>query len=79
MALPDIRAVLFDMDGTLVDSDAVVDRTWSIWATEYGVTVADVLAVAHGSPAETTIARLRPDLSPQDRAVAVARTGPRMR
>jgi sugar-phosphatase len=73
MGLPDIRAVLFDMDGTLVDSDAVVDRTWTLWASEYGVPAAEVLAVAHGSPAEATIGRLRPDLSPEERAAAVAR------
>jgi sugar-phosphatase len=73
MGLPDIRAVLFDMDGTLVDSDAVVDRTWTLWASEYGIPAAEVLAVAHGSPAEATIGRLRPDLSPEERAAAVAR------
>ncbi|WP_329001484.1 HAD-IA family hydrolase [Kribbella sp. NBC_00709] len=73
MEIRDIRAVLFDMDGTLVDSDAVVDRSWSRWAIEYGVPVADVLAIAHGSPAEATITRMRPDLSPSERAAAVAR------
>ncbi|MFD3405968.1 HAD-IA family hydrolase [Kribbella sp. NPDC058693] len=73
MEIRDIRAVLFDMDGTLVDSDAVVDRSWSRWATEYGVPAADVLAIAHGNPAEATITRMRPDLSPAERAAAVAR------
>ena len=73
MGLPDVRAVLFDMDGTLVDSDAVVDRTWTHWAGEYGIPAAQVLAIAHGSPAEATIARLRPDLSPDELAAAVAR------
>ena len=29
MGIRDIRAVLFDMDGTLVDSDAAVDRAWT--------------------------------------------------
>ena len=29
-------AVLFDMDGTLVDSDAAVERAWANWANEYG-------------------------------------------
>jgi sugar-phosphatase len=73
MEIRDIRAVLFDMDGTLVDSDAVVDRSWSRWAIEYGVPVADVLAIAHGSPAKATITRMRPDLTPAEVAVAVAR------
>jgi len=73
MEIRDIRAVLFDMDGTLVDSDAVVDRSWSRWATEYGISAADVLAIAHGNPAAATIARMLPDASPAERASAGAR------
>jgi mannitol-1-/sugar-/sorbitol-6-phosphatase len=37
MDLSTVEAVLFDMDGTLVDSDAAVDRAWLSWADEYGV------------------------------------------
>jgi len=73
MEIRDIRAVLFDMDGTLVDSDAAVERAWTVWAGEYGVPVADVLAIAHGSPAESTVDRMRPDLSAEERAAAAAR------
>jgi sugar-phosphatase len=73
MELAEIRAVLFDMDGTLVDSDAVVDRSWGQWATEYGLQVDDVLAVAHGSPAARTIRILLPDLTEAERAAAGAR------
>ena len=67
MNVRDIRAVLFDMDGTLVDSDDAVDRAWTRWAVEYGVPPADALAIAYGSPSETTIARLRPDLAEEAR------------
>ncbi|WP_272949730.1 HAD-IA family hydrolase [Kribbella antibiotica] len=65
--------MLFDMDGTLVDSDAVVDRSWSAWATEYGLSPATVLAVAHGNPAAATIAQFLPDHSEAERAEAGAR------
>ena len=61
-------AVLLDMDGTLVDSDAAVERAWISWAAEYGLDPDAVLAVAHGSPGERTIRRMLPDLD--DRAVA---------
>lgn len=54
----DIRAVLFDMDGTLVDSDAAVERAWMTWAGEYGVDGAAAVAMAHGSPSEPTIRNL---------------------
>ena len=55
-------AVLFDMDGTLVDSDAAVERSWRAWAREYGVDEDEVLAVMPGHPAADTAARMRPDL-----------------
>jgi len=72
LALDTVEAVLLDMDGTLVDSDAAVERAWATWAGEYGVDVADVLAVAHGSPAEVTIRRLLPALG-ADAVTAAAR------
>jgi len=68
-----IEAVLFDMDGTLVDSDAAVERAWRTWAAEYGVDPAAVLAVAHGAPAERTVGLARPDLTGPAAAEAAAR------
>ncbi|GAA2858578.1 HAD family hydrolase [Nonomuraea rubra] len=52
-----VEAVLLDMDGTLVDSDAAVERAWATWAEEYGVDPGAVLAIAHGSPAARTVRR----------------------
>jgi sugar-phosphatase len=49
-ALPRPAAVLLDMDGTLVDSDAAVERAWTHWSAEHGVDPDAVLAIAHGSP-----------------------------
>jgi HAD superfamily hydrolase (TIGR01509 family) len=57
-----IEAVLFDMDGTLVDSDAAVERAWSTWADEFGVDPAATIAGAHGSPADNTVRRMLPEL-----------------
>jgi len=68
-----IEAVLFDMDGTLVDSDAAVERAWRAWAAEYAVAPADVLAVAHGAPAPRTVRLVRPDLDEAGVAEAAAR------
>jgi mannitol-1-/sugar-/sorbitol-6-phosphatase len=68
-----IAAVLLDMDGTLVDSDAAVERAWTTWAGEYGADPAAVLAVAHGSPAETTVRRILPALAAAESAAAAAR------
>ncbi|WP_212990691.1 HAD-IA family hydrolase [Actinoplanes auranticolor] len=73
MDLTIIEAVLFDMDGTLVDSDAAVERAWRVWAAEYAADPAAVLAVAHGAPAERTVRLIRPDLTEAGVAQAAAR------
>jgi len=51
------RAVLFDMDGTLVESHDAVERAWTIWAQRRGIDAAALLEDAHGLPAEATAAR----------------------
>ena len=71
MELSRVQAVLLDMDGTLVDSDAAVERSWRTWAAEYRVDPGREPLVAHGLPALGNIRRLRPDLS-QDEAAAAA-------
>jgi mannitol-1-/sugar-/sorbitol-6-phosphatase len=68
--LCDIDAILLDMDGTLVDSDAAVERAWITWATEHQVDPDAAVALAHGSPADRTVRQLLPDVD--DAAVAVA-------
>jgi sugar-phosphatase len=50
-------AFLFDMDGTLLDSSAVVDRVWGAWAKRHGVDVASLLANVHGVRSSDTIRR----------------------
>jgi sugar-phosphatase len=50
-------AFLFDMDGTLLDSSAVVERVWVAWAREHGVDPEALLAALHGVRAEDTIRR----------------------
>jgi HAD superfamily hydrolase (TIGR01509 family) len=66
----DVRAVLLDMDGTLIDSDGSVERAWRAWAERYGVTEADAMAAAHGGPAAGTVRRLAPQLSDDEVAEA---------
>lgn len=73
MELGVVDAVLLDMDGTLVDSDAAVERAWTVWANEYGVEPAAAIAIAHGSPAERTVRHLRPELDAGAIAISAAR------
>ena len=68
-----VDALLLDMDGTLVDSDAAVERAWTVWANEYGVEPAAAIAITHGSPAESTVGHLLPELDAEAIAVLAAR------
>jgi sugar-phosphatase len=55
------RALLLDMDGTLVNSDAVVERVWRRWAIRQGLDSDEVLRVVHGRQGHATMAALLPD------------------
>lgn len=54
------RAALLDMDGTLVDSTAVVERLWLAWAEPHGLDPAHVLSVIHGRQGHQSMAILLP-------------------
>jgi sugar-phosphatase len=64
----DCDAVLFDMDGTLVDSREIVERMWRLWATEHGLPIAEVLALAHGRRTLETMQLLAPHLATPEEA-----------
>lgn len=54
-------ALLFDLDGVLIDSTPAVARVWTRWAIEHGFDPTEVVARAHGRPSLTTIRKLLPD------------------
>ncbi|GHE02215.1 hypothetical protein GCM10010339_24390 [Streptomyces alanosinicus] len=55
------RALLFDNDGTLVSSLDSVERCWTRWAREYGITAQEFRRVPlHGRPAAEIVADLLP-------------------
>ena len=58
------RALLFDLDGVLVDSRAVVERTWRRWAARHGLDAGPLLAVAHGRRVSDTLKAALPRLDP---------------
>ncbi len=53
----DYAAFLFDMDGTVLDSSAVVHRVWGSWAKRHGIDTETLFANVHGVRAEDTIRR----------------------
>ncbi len=54
------KAVLFDMDGTLVDSTRVVELAWGWWAARHKIPVEAVLSFSHGRPNIATIEYFSP-------------------
>ncbi len=55
------RALLLDMDGTLVNSDAVVERIWRRWAHRHGLDGDEVMKVVHGRQGHASMALLLPE------------------
>lgn len=53
-------ALLFDMDGTLIDSTPCVERIWRQWGAEVEIDVEDLMAHMHGVRGVDTIARFAP-------------------
>jgi sugar-phosphatase len=55
------QALLFDMDGVLINSIPAVERVWSRWAKDHAFNVQEVLHRAHGRPSIETLRYLLPD------------------
>jgi sugar-phosphatase len=54
-------AILFDLDGVLVDSTPAVARVWGTWARERGFDPEETIRRAHGRPSISTLRELLPD------------------
>jgi len=63
-------AILFDLDGVLIDSSACITRNWAAWAAPHGIDVAAIMKVAHGVRSIETIREVAPHL---DAAAEAAR------
>lgn len=54
------RALLFDLDGVLIDSTPAVARVWTRWALEHGFDPQEVTRRAHGRPSLATVCEYLP-------------------
>jgi sugar-phosphatase len=57
------RAILFDLDGVLVDSAERIEKTWREWATRHRLDPEHVIAMAHGRRTIETVRLVAPELS----------------
>jgi mannitol-1-/sugar-/sorbitol-6-phosphatase len=56
-----VAALLFDLDGVLINSTPAVARVWHRWALEHGFNPEEVIARAHGRPSLTTVREYLPN------------------
>jgi sugar-phosphatase len=68
------QAILFDLDGVLVDSQECVERTWRNWAARHRLDPARVIDAAHGRRAIDTIRALAPSLDADAELAALIAT-----
>jgi sugar-phosphatase len=59
------EAILFDLDGVLVDSTPCVTRVWSSWARAHGLDADQVVHIAHGQRTIETVHEVAPHLDAQ--------------
>jgi len=67
------RAVLSDLDGVLVDSAAVIERTWRGFADRHGLDPDEVVAAGHGRRSIDLIRLVAPHLDAEAEAADVER------
>jgi mannitol-1-/sugar-/sorbitol-6-phosphatase len=66
-------AILFDLDGVLVDSTRSVARQWALWAAEHNVPPEEAVRVAHGRRTLETIRLLAPHLDAEAETLRLER------
>ena len=62
------QAVIFDLDGVLVDSNALAEEHWKTWAAKHDVSLEHILAVHHGRPTVQTMREVAPHLDVEKEA-----------
>ena len=59
------KAILFDLDGVLVNSAECVERTWREWSARHRLNPEDVIGIAHGRRTIETVRAVAPHLDAQ--------------
>ncbi len=65
-------AILFDLDGVLVNSRANIERHWQVWAQQRGLDFDEIVRTSHGRRALEVIQSLAPHLPAAAEAQALS-------
>lgn len=65
-------AVIFDLDGVLIDSSAVVQRQWRRWVIEHGLDLNQTTNVMHGQRLVEIVRHVAPHLDAEEEAARLA-------
>src|SRR5215208_7214125 len=65
------QAILFDLDGTLVESTFFIESLWQDWGMQHGVAPQRMSEVMHGRPAMEIINIVAPHLSTHEEIYAL--------
>jgi mannitol-1-/sugar-/sorbitol-6-phosphatase len=68
-----VAAVLFDLDGVLVESREATERVWLDWASRNGIDADELRAAMHGVRSVEVIRALRPELDAVAESEAIER------
>jgi sugar-phosphatase len=66
--LVECDAILFDLDGVLIDSTICIARHWREWAHQHGLDLAAIMRVAHGIRTVETMRLVAPHLDAEEEA-----------
>ncbi len=59
-------AILFDLDGVLIDSSSCITRHWQEWANQHGLDIHQIMRIAHGMRTIETIRAVAPHLDVEE-------------
>ncbi|RYG46134.1 HAD family hydrolase [bacterium] len=65
------RGLLFDLDGTLIDSLPAVDRAWTLWCERVGLVASEVVPHIHGRRSIDSVRRFAPHLDEEIENAAI--------
>jgi sugar-phosphatase len=68
-----VSAVLFDLDGVLVESREATERVWRNWALTHGIDEEELRSAMHGVRSVEVVRALRPELDSAAEAEAIER------